>query len=230
MDHPRHRFSRFQLSIGIAVVAVSMLLFSGLSLTTLRSYRYVLIADRATQTWLLTNSTALQSILAEAAITVHPEDQLIVDGVPAALPVTMPATAATMSSLPQIIRVRRAFQVQIIDGDRMQTVSVVGDTVADALLAAQVTLVRADQVEPALDTALSDKLTIRLRRAVEITIVRDGQRFTTRTSGKTVAAALAENGIAVIDTETVEPSEQTAITAGLVIYLSQAPVRTVPTP
>lgn len=231
MDHPRHHFSRLRLSIGFAFVAALMLLLSGLSRTPLPSYRYVLIADRATQTWLFTTSTALQSLLTEAAVIVHPKDQVLVNGMPVTISATAPSTtAAALSNLPQIIRVQRAFHVQIIDGDTARAVSLVGDTVADALLAAKIALVRADQVEPALDTALSDNLTIRLYRAVEITIVREGQRFITRTSGKTVAAALAESGIALIDAETVAPSEQTAITPGLIIYLSQAPTHPIPTP
>lgn len=151
---------------------------------------------------LRTRSRQPSEILAQAGIALRTADRVFVDGVPLVeRPYTQPISA---------IRVARARPVQIDTESGRVEVITAAETVGEALAEARLELFLADRVEPPPHTPLALNGTIRIVRAVPITILVDGRQFATRSAAETVGEVLAEAGIALVGLDYCIPSEGSA--------------------
>lgn len=155
---------------------------------------------------------APQAILDSAGIALDPDDEVTVNG-----------TRVSVALLPQFplpaneITVRRALQITVDDAGTLQQVATTSSTVGDVLYEAGVTLYLGDSVEPALDEALSDGLTIRIDRSTPVTITVDGATLETRSQSATVGDALVDAGVTLAGLDYVIPPENANLRAGLQI-------------
>ena len=161
--------------------------------------------------------TALENpwdILTSIGITVDETDKIWVNGALAnvdALPDwTVPA---------RHIRIRRAARLTIIDDGVESTIVSNADTVGNALFEAGVTLYITDQVTPELETALTDQITINIKRALPIRLLVDGVTIDERTNAALVGDALAELNAPLFGLDYTLPPEDSAISENMTIEI-----------
>ncbi len=146
-----------------------------------------------------TRSRQPGEILAQAGIVLNAADRVFVDGLPLVeRPYLEPIST---------IQVVRARPIQIDTGSGRVTVVTAAETVGEALAAARLELFIADRVEPPPHTPLPANGTIRVVRAVPMTILVDGRQLATRSAAETVGEVLAEAGIALVGLDYCIPSE-----------------------
>ena len=162
-------------------------------------------------------STRLENpleILRSAGIPVSNADKIWVNGALAyyeALPAwTVPAAQ---------IEIRRSAQLTIIDDGAPATIETTAETVGEALFEAGITLYFSDQVQPALDSAIADDLTISIKRAIPIELLVDGVLIEARSKSQTVAEALVELNAPLFGLDFVRPPENSPIKAGMTIEI-----------
>ncbi|NLW07373.1 MAG: DUF348 domain-containing protein [Clostridia bacterium] len=101
-----------------------------------------------------------------------------------------------------------------LDGREIQTRTFAAD-VASLLAENQISLNPEDRVSPALDAALTSKMTVRVERAVTVTIGVDGQeKEIAIPPAATVAEALNKAGIELNPEDQVTPPANTVLAAG----------------
>src|SRR5262249_47975136 len=98
-----------------------------------------------------------------------------------------------------------------------KTVQTVHRTVGEVLYDAGLALYLADVIEPNPAALIGSDRRITIRRSVPITFQADGRTLATRTHGKTVGAALAEIGIALVGLDYVTPGESSPVASGMTI-------------
>ena len=165
----------------------------------------------------LSVQTALDNpldILQQAGIALSDADKIWVNGALAdynALPGwTVPA---------RHIRIRRAVQLTVIDDGQTSTILSKAETVGDALFAAGIKLYLTDEVNPPLDSALSDSLTISIKRAIPVELMLDGVVIEARTNAEHVADVLVELNAPLFALDYVRPAGDTAVSAGMRIEI-----------
>jgi len=146
-----------------------------------------------------TRSRQPSEILAQAGIVLNAADRVFVDGLPL-VERPYPEPISTV----QVVRAR---PIQIDTGSGRVTVVTAAETVGEALAAARLELFIADRVEPPPHTPLPANGTIRVVRAVPMTILVDGRQLATRSAADTVGEVLAEAGIALVGLDYCIPSE-----------------------
>ena len=161
--------------------------------------------------------TALENpaaILHSAGIPVNADDKIWVNGALAdfaALPAwTLPA---------RHIRIRRAARLTLIDDGIQSTIATNADTIGDALYEADIALYLTDQVSPALETAPVDGMTIRIKRALPVTLLVDGVTIDARTNAALVGEALIELNAPLFGLDFVRPSAETPVRADMTIEI-----------
>lgn len=162
-------------------------------------------------------STALENpleILRQAGIAVSAADKIWVNGALAdyaALPGwTVPARQ---------IRIRRALRLTVVDDGAAATIMSTAETVGDALSAAGIKLYQADEVSPPLDSALSDSLTVSIKRAVPVELLVDGVVIEARSQAASVAGVLAELHAPLFALDYVRPAAETAVSGNMRIEI-----------
>ena len=140
------------------------------TLTVQRFVRVSVKEDNASQMILAPKGKTLSDVFAENEITLGARDTADAD-----------LTAALTADIAvQITRAKRVF-VSADGKRRMEDLN--EGTVADALKAAGITLGENDTVTPAVDTALTNGMRIRVQRYLDLTVTADG-----KTTEKSVAA------------------------------------------
>jgi len=153
----------------------------------------------------LTHEKQALAILAEAGVQVGEHDQVLVDG--------MPLQEADQSAAPRHVRVIRARPVQVQDGAQAPiTLLTAAQTVGEALHAARIELYVADRVSPPVEAPLEAGQRITIQRSVPFTIAVDGRLLASRSAARTVGAALAEAGVALIGLDYCLPEESAPLT------------------
>jgi 3D (Asp-Asp-Asp) domain-containing protein len=127
-----------------------------------------------------------------------------------------PAYAGDPGSLPLV-----AHTVIFTDGTATETVSSNASTVADFLRQRGIVAGENDALAPAVDTPLSDKMTIVYRQAVPVTIVMENRRETLLTSAPDVATLLVSENIHLGPQDTVEPALDAAPHANGIIRITR---------
>jgi uncharacterized protein YabE (DUF348 family) len=163
-----------------------------------------------------TPDTNPADILSAAGVTLDAGDRVIVDGTHSRFEdlSRWPVPAAA-------IQVRHAVALHVDDDGALRTLNTTADTIGEALFEAGITLYLADQVTPPLSARIpadAESLSIRIRRAIPLTITVDGRRIQARARplpNVTVADALADAGVALIGLDVVIPDEATPVTAGM---------------
>jgi resuscitation-promoting factor RpfB len=122
------------------------------------------------------------------------------------------------------IVVTRAKTVEVqVDDDGPQRVTAVADTVADVLAAGGLAdlLAREARVDPAPDARVADgdRITVRLPRAVTIAV--DGHQRQVAAYAATVAEALSDAGIAVGESDLVDPARDHALQGSTLITVQR---------
>ncbi len=176
-------------------------------LITVEKAKPVLIFADGEQKRLLTLQTDTAVILTEADIKLNTGDRVERDG-------------ATLT-------ITRAQIVRLDDGGAARTLTSTAHEVGAALAENGVALYAADRVMPSLDSSLPAD--IRIERSLPIQIDLDGRLIVTRTLGKTVAEALAEQNIALVGEDYALPALPTAITTGLRIQVVRVAISEVTT-
>ncbi len=183
---------------------------SGMTVTIDKAEPVVVEVDGQRQR-VLTHSTQPRDILNEAGVTVGPHDTVFVDGV-----VLQQAAYTTM---PRDLQVIRAFAVHLDDNGSLSTIYTTAHTVNAALQDAHVKLYVADAVLPGTDAPISEGGTITIQRSVPVAVQMDGRRLASRTHGKTVGAALAEAGAALVGLDYSIPAETEAVVPNMLIQV-----------
>lgn len=176
--------------------------------------REVEIVDNGNRQLVLTALENPRAILQEADIDLSAADKVWVNGALAdydALPGwTVPA---------RHIRIRRAVHLTVIDDGQTSTIVSNAETVGDALFAAGIKLYLTDEVKPPLDSAVSNSLTINIKRAIPVELIVDGVVIEARTNAERVANVLVELNAPLFALDYVQPAGDTAVSAGMRIEI-----------
>jgi uncharacterized protein YabE (DUF348 family) len=133
-----------------------------------------------------------QQLLAQAALTIHPADQLLSQGHP--YPVDQPFP----DDIPAIsLQIKRAVAYTLVDAGQTLTLSSSAPTLGQALNAAGITYTAADRLDPPASTLLQSGLQAVLKRAHPLTIHTLAGDLSTSTTAITVGEALADAGMAL---------------------------------
>jgi uncharacterized protein YabE (DUF348 family) len=145
-------------------------------------------------------------LLAEASITLNPDDQMLGNSLPLPLEQPLPPEFNTL-------QIRRAVTVTLVTPAGEQSLTTTTDTVGGVLYAAGVQLYAADFIDPPVDTPLSTGMTITYRPSQEVTVTTSAGILTIRSSVGTVGAALAGAGIPLEGLDYSLPAESDALPA-----------------
>ena len=200
---------------------------------------------------LRTHEQAVAAILQQAGVSVGVHDRVLVDGqevalLPAAeaekeaLLTSSPSRAvsgrgAEASALPSRtagevslrIVVRRAKPVYLDDDGVASVLYTTMSTVGEALRAEGITLYLGDEVHPSLGSRVSSGMRIYIRRARPVEITVDGRTIKSRTRRQTVGEVLAEQGIALVGNDYVEPAPHAPVTDDMQIRVVRVQEKTV---
>ena len=151
----------------------------------------VLIVDNHKTITLQTDENIPSKLLNEAGITLNTHDRVLLNGLPTSL--DQPIT-----NTPITIQIRRAVSITLVTPDGQKQLQSSAFTVGEALQEATYWLHARDKVEPALDSPISDGMTITVTPSRELTVSVDGGAVRINSAAQTVGEALAEAGIPLI--------------------------------
>jgi len=151
----------------------------------------VLIVDNHKTITLQTDENIPSKLLNEAGITLNPDDRVLLNGLPTSL--DQPIT-----NTPITIQIRRAVSITLVTPDGQKQLQSSAFTVGEALQEATYWLHARDKVEPALNSPISDGMTITVTPSRELTVSVDGGAMRINSAAQTVGEALAEAGIPLI--------------------------------
>jgi uncharacterized protein YabE (DUF348 family) len=152
----------------------------------------VTIIDNEQVITLQTAERVPASLLNEAGITLHPDDRILLNGLPAAL--DQPIT-----NTPITLQIRRAIPITLITPDGEQKLHSSAFSVGEALQEASIWLRAGNRIDPPLNSPISNSpLTIYQLLSRELTITSNGKTIMVESSGQTVGEALAEAGLPLV--------------------------------
>ncbi len=199
---PMKRFIAFVMMIIIGVGSAATVMAASVSAT--------IIVDGSTST-IQVLSTETEDILKQANIQVKANDIV---------------TRSDDNGI--VINVKKAFDTQIdADGHIFSQPAYRGETVADALERAGITLGANDKVTPGAGEVLSSGDKIVVTRRYHITINADGLQITKLVSDGTVGDALLEAGILLGEHDVVNVERSVSLREGMNISVSRVSYRTV---
>lgn len=128
----------------------------------------------------------------------------------------------TISDNEYKLDIKRGFTANVTDGENVTEVGVkYGETVADVLNRAEITLEAGDKVEPSADTVLTEASEISVQRCYDAYIAVDGKRITVQANGQTAAELLAENGIELGKYDFISCDENKVIVKGMTLTVTR---------
>jgi len=182
------------------------------------------------------HAASLAEILQEVGIAIKPHDQVTVNGQGASLEAELPASAVPNSSgglqvnglrgkslsaeiAPLHIVLRRAVPIYVNDDGVPTTIYTACPTVGEALQAEDITLYLGDRIEPSLGSPVSTGMRVYIQRSVPVAIAVDGRTIKTRTQRETVADVMAQEAVALVGNDRVEPKDDVPIADGMAIQV-----------
>ncbi len=153
----------------------------------------------------------LSSFLSEAQVEVVPSDQIYADGK------LIPFETLGDTPLPESVEIGRFLTVTVIDGTHRQLLQTSSETVAEALLEAQLQLDPADGVSPEPEAALAPEMVITVQRAIPLTIKADGEIRQIKSSQPNVIDALTEAQVILGENDYTIPGADALLQANSVI-------------
>lgn len=194
--------SRMRIKHGLTLLAVFLLF--GCQPSAPRS---VTIVDGESIVTLQTDERVPSAILAEAGISLAPEDRVLVNGIQTSL--ELPIT-----NYPITLQLRRAKEITLSKPQGGQTIQSSAFTVGEALQEAGVQLRAGERISPPVQSPISSlQLPITIYQLLPIAITSNGKTITTASSAQTVGDALAEAGIPLVGGDYSIPSENEALPA-----------------
>lgn len=187
--------------------------------------------DRTIET--RTHSQTLGDLLQELGIALQPRDRVILDGREASLAARLPEHNPTNwlvsnrsgdgdcqdrnEDTPSHVVIQRAVPIQLDNSGHLTTIHTTEATVGEALHAEGIEIYLGDRVEPSLSSPISEDMQVYIQRSKPATIQVDGHLIKTRTLGKTVAEALAQEGVVLLGKDYAEPSVDAPIDGDVAI-------------
>jgi uncharacterized protein YabE (DUF348 family) len=203
---------------------------------TVQQARLVTIEADGQVISLRTHAASVVEILREVGIAVKPHDRVMVNGQETKLKAGLPTSATSSSSgglrasslggkslstemVPLHIVLRRAVPIHVDDDGVPTTIYTTCPTVGEALRAEDITLYLGDRVEPSLGSSISTGMHIYIQRSVPVAISVDGRTIKTRTQLETVADVLAQEAVALVGNDRVEPKGKVPIADGMAVQV-----------
>lgn len=214
---------------------VSTALSPGMEITIQRA-RHILIEADGRRWEIPTWAETVQGVLEDAGLKVSTYDRLWLNGEPATPETRLPSAPVPSRSLPRAapgrarledespsltLKVRRAVRLTVQDEGPPFTVYTTASTIGEALRAEQVVLYLGDLVRPSLESRVVDGMHVVIQRSTPIVLMADGRTFRTRTRQKTVAEALAEQGITLVGMDRVTPDLSEAVADNMTIRVTR---------
>jgi uncharacterized protein YabE (DUF348 family) len=150
---------------------------------------HVSIQDQGEQITLLTAERLPANLLAEAGITLSPEDRLYADG--RSIPVDQELSRSSAHSL----QVRRAYPIQLTNGPEVITFDSSAATLGQALWEAGIRLRAADRLSLPAETRIEGPLEVKLKLARPVEVQSSTGQTRLYTAAETVGEALVEAGL-----------------------------------
>ena len=126
------------------------------------------------------------------------------------------------SILPPVrIVLRRAAAMCVDDDGVPNIIYTTATTVGEALRQHDFILYLGDRINPELSSRVSHGLKVYIQRSKAVELAADGRTLHTRTRGETVGDVLAQQQVALVGTDFVEPPERTPIQDGLSIKVNR---------
>lgn len=191
---------------------------------------------------LRTHAPSVAEILHEVGIAVKPHDRVMVNGQETKPKAALPASATSSPSgglrasrlrarpewsrrgkslsaeiAPLHIVLRRAVPIHVNDDGVPTTIYTACPTTGEALRSEGITLYLGDRVEPSLGSPVSTGMHVYIQRSVPVAIAVDGRTIKTRTQRETVADVLAQETVALVGNDRVEPEGDVPIANGMAI-------------
>jgi len=203
---------------------------------TVQQARSVTIEAHGRVISLRTHAASVAEILREVGIAVKPRDRVMVNGQETKLKAELPALATSSSSgglrvsnlrgkslsaemAPLHIVLRRAVPIHVDDDGMPTTLYTTCPTVGEALRAEDITLYLGDRVEPSLGSPISTGMRVYIQRSVPVAIAVDGRTIKTRSQLETVADVLAQEAVALVGNDRVEPKGKVPIADGMAVQV-----------
>ena len=118
---------------------------------------------------------------------------------------------------PELIEVRRAVLITVVDEGTPFTLETIQPTIGQALYQAGIVLYLGDSVQPPLYTRVSAGMTVEIHRSVPVSIAVDGHTVRTRTFRGSVGEVLADTGVALVGQDYCLPTPEASITPDMTI-------------
>ena len=122
---------------------------------------------------------------------------------------------------------KRAATLYVDDGGIPNTICTTATNIGEALRDHDIILYLGDKVNPSLGSRVSTGLKIYIQRSKAVELISDGHSLHTRTRYDTVADVLAQQRIALIGSDFVEPPESTPVQDGMSIRINRVSRATV---
>ena len=160
----------------------------------------VIIIDSDKTLKLQTNESIPSKILNEVGITLNPKDRLLLNGllISPDQSITHQSVPSESQAYPATLQIRRARSITLVTPDDQRQIESSAFTVDEALQEETYWLHAGDKVEPALNSPISDGMTITITPTRELTVSVDGGVVKINSTAQTVGEALAEAGIPLI--------------------------------
>lgn len=163
-------------------------------------------------------STATGDILAAAGVKTDANDIVLRSGTT--------ANNGTIS-----ITVRSGYSVVLSTDQTVKTVVAhYGDTVADVLAQASVTVGENDMVLPSADTAVTDGMQIAVKRKYNVNITADGKTVSQIVMEGSVAEALRQAGVSLGEEDIVSPAATSSVGEGMNLTVQRVTYKEVTSP
>ena len=148
---------------------------------------------------LQTDERVPAAILRQAGISLSLNDRILSNGLP--VEVDQPITNS-----PITLQIRRAVPLTIVSSSGQQQIQSSAFTVGETLAEASGWLRAGDKVEPALNSPVTDGMTITISSTHALTVSVDGKVMQIQSSARTVGEALTEAGIPLLGLDTSLPA------------------------
>lgn len=130
-----------------------------------------------------------------------------------------------MICLLSVVCIKRKNVTIIIDGEERKVVTYKSN-VKDALQNMKIYLAPKDKIEPALDSKLAKNDTIKIKKALNITVAVDGKNLNIQSAEQDVNSMLKSEGINLNPEDKISPSKETALTKDLKIEVVRVETKT----
>ena len=160
----------------------------------------IIIIDNDKTITLQTDERAPSALLTQAGITLNPNDRVLLNGLSISLDQPIINYSITLQT-------RRAVAITLITAQGQKQLQSSAFTVGEVLQDATYWLHAGDKIDPALNSPITDDMTITVTSSRELTVSVDGEILQIQSSARTVGEALAEAEIPLIGLDYSLPTE-----------------------